>query len=79
MSTLSQSAFDHNRLEFMFRKKHVPHVHAHTPWYTHAHHDHTHAPMYVREYKCTHCGRKGHLANFFFDRLNSLNFAHKNI
>ena len=35
--------------------------------------------MYARVYKCTHCGRKGHLARFYFDRLNSTNFSNKNI
>ena len=35
--------------------------------------------MYARVYTCTHCGRKGHLAKFYFDRLNHLNFANKNV
>ena len=29
--------------------------------------------------ECTHCGRKGHLTKFYFGRLNSLNFANKNV
>jgi len=35
--------------------------------------------MYARVYKYTHCGRKGHLVKFFFDRINSYKFANKNI
>ena len=30
-STLSQCAFKHNKLELIFHKKHVPHVHTHQP------------------------------------------------
>jgi len=64
----------------MFHKKHIPHVQAHHPRHTsHAHLDYTHVHMYARMYTCTHCGRKSHLAKFYFDRLNSLNFANKNI
>ena len=29
--------------------------------------------------ECTHCGLKGHLAKFYFDRLNISNFANKNV
>jgi len=29
--------------------------------------------MYARVHTCTHCGRKVHLAKFYFDRLNILN------
>ena len=29
-------------------------------------------------YKCTHCGRKGHLAKFCYDRIHHVNFAKKN-
>ena len=55
-------------------------MHAHPTQHTpHVHHDHTHAHMYVRVYTCTHCDRKDHLAKFCFDRLNSLNFANKNV
>ena len=62
----------------MFRKKQISHAHAHTSWHTHAHHAHpTH--MYARVYKYIHCGRKGHLAKFYFDRINHLNFANKNV
>ena len=53
-------------------------MHLHTPWHTHAYHAHpTH--MYVRVYKYTHCGHKGHLAKFCFDRIDLLNFANKNV
>ena len=39
-STLSQCAMDHIKLESMFHKKHVPHIHAHHPRHTpHVHHD----------------------------------------
>ena len=62
----------------MFRKKHVPHVHAHHPRhiYAHfAHHDHTHSHVHTRVYKCTHYGRKGHLEKFCFDKIHHINFA----
>ena len=35
--------------------------------------------MHTSVYTCTHCGRKGHLVKFCFDRINHLNFANKNI
>ena len=35
--------------------------------------------MHVRVYKCTHYGRKGHLAKFCYDKVNSINFANKNV
>ena len=57
-------------------------MHAHNPWHTYAHyahHDHTHSRMHARVYKCTHCGRKGHLAKFCFNKVNSINFANNNI
>ena len=76
-STLSQCAMNHKRLESMFRKKHTPHMHAHPPWHTHAHHTHTRDSMYTSVYTSTHCGRKGHLAKFCYDRLNISNFANK--
>ena len=44
-----------------------------------AHHDHTHSHMHARVYKCTHCGHKSHLARFFFDRLNHVNFVNNNV
>ena len=79
-STLNQCAMDHKKLEFLFCKKQISHMHApstrHTP---HLHHDHTHSHMYARVYTCTHCGCKCHLAKFYFDRLNSLNFANNNV
>ena len=64
-STLSKCAFNHSRLESLFSKKQAPHVHAHHSQHAYAHfarHDHTHTHMHPRVYKCTHCGRKGHLA-----------------
>ena len=50
VSTLSQYAFNHSKLESIFRKKQVPHMHAQTPWHTHAHHAHTITSML----ECTH-------------------------
>ena len=35
--------------------------------------------MYARVYTCTHCGHKGHLAKFYFDKINYVNFIHKNV
>ena len=47
-----------------------PHVHhAHKP---HVHHPH-HAFKYERFYKCTYCGRNGHLAKFCYDHINGTN------
>ena len=33
----------------------------------------THSHVHTRVYKCTHCGRKGHLAKFYFDKINHIN------
>ena len=66
-----------HRLEFMFHKKHAPPMHAQKPWHTHASHIHTHNTMYAHVYTCTHCGRKGHLTKFCYDRLNTSNFVNK--
>ena len=44
-----------------------------------AHHDHIHSHMHARVYKCTHCGRKGYLAKFCYDKVNSINFVNKNV
>ena len=55
-STLSHCAKNHTRLESMFRKKHVPHIHAHHTRHTHAHHAHTYDYMYAHVYTYTHCG-----------------------
>ena len=66
-STLSKCAFNHKKLETLFSRKQVPHVHAHHPHHAYAHlarHDHTHTHMHPKVYKCTHCGRKCHLAKF---------------
>jgi len=68
---------DHKKLESMFRKKYTPHVHAHHSRHTHASHVHTHDTVYGPVYTCTHCGRKGHLAKFCYDRLHNSNFANK--
>ena len=74
-STLNNCACNHSRLETLFQKKQAPHIHAHNPRHTYAHyaHIHTHSHMHARVYACTHCGRKGHLARFCFDRLNHVN------
>ena len=66
----------------MFSKKQTPHIHAH---HNHAfayvaQHDHTPTHKHTKVYVCTHCGRKGHLAKFCYDNINSLNFAnYKNV
>ena len=79
-SNLSNCAFNHNRLGSMFRKKQIPHVHAQTPRHKYALHAHSHTThMHARVYTCTHCNPKGHLARFWFDRLNSINFTNNNI
>ena len=75
-STLSQCAKSHTRLKSLFRKKQVPIMHAHHPRHTHASHDH-HYTLYAHVYTCTHCGRKGHLAKFCFDRIHDENLATK--
>ena len=45
------------------------------PWFgdTHAHHAHAHDSMYIHVYTCTHCGRKGHLVKFYYDRIHTSN------
>ena len=66
----------------MFQKKQAPHVHTQHPRHTYAHfahHDHTHSHVHTKVYKCTHYGRKGHLAKFCYDKVNSINFANKNV
>ena len=82
-STLSNCAFNHKRLECLFSKKQAPHVHAHHPHHAYAYvarHDHNHTHKHSKVYKCTHCGRKGHLAKFCFDKLHHINFANnKNV
>ena len=35
--------------------------------------------MYAHVYTYTHYGRNGHLAKFYYDRINTLNFASKNV
>ena len=61
----------------MFRKKQVPHMHAHKSRHTHAPHVHTHNTLYAHVYTCTHCGHKGHLAKFCYDRVHDVNLANK--
>ena len=66
---------NHTRLESMFQKKHTPPMHAHKSRHTHASHTNTHNIMYAHVYTCIHCGRKGHLAKFCYDRVYNVNFA----
>jgi len=73
-STLSHCAMNHTRLETLIPKKQVPTLHAHPSRHTHASHDHHHH-MYAHVYTCTHCGRKGHLARFCYDRIYHENLA----
>ena len=73
-STMSQCAMNHSRLESLVRKKQVPtFMHAHPSRHTHTPHGHHHT--YAHVYTCTHCGRKGHLAKFCYDRLHTSNLA----
>ena len=50
---------------------------SHTHQEKHAQHAHTHqhkyAFMYGKVYTCTHCGHEGHLAKFYYAKLNMLN------
>ena len=79
-SNLSNCVFNHDRLESMFRKKQISYAHAQAPRHTYALHAHSHTThMHARVYKCTYCGRKGHLAKFYFDKINSLKFANNNV
>jgi len=45
---------------------HTPHIYARTPHTQLAH-------TLARMYHYSHCGRKGHLTNFCYDKLNILN------
>ena len=66
----------------MFSKKQTPHIHAqhHHAFAYVAHHDHTPTHKHTKVYTCTHCGRKGHLRKFCYDRLYHFNFAkNKNV
>ena len=74
--TLSHCAMNHTRLESLVRKKQVPSLHAHHPRHTHATHGNTNH-MYAHVYTCTHCGRKGHLTKFCYDRIHVSNLANK--
>ena len=83
-NVLKKCEFDKAKLEAMFSKKnsskrHIHTTHAHTSklhtkyaHVSHAHHTY-HAFMFDRVYTCTYCGRKGHLAKFYFDRINASN------
>ena len=47
----------------------TPHVHK-----SHVHKPHGHCAFkYEKIYKCTYCGRNGHLAKFCYDHINSMN------
>ena len=84
---LKDCAFNTKKLEDMFSKKHTSHAkdshvkipHAHTSHNTHAksthaHKSHTHyAFRYGRVYRCTYCGKNGHLAKFCYDQVNRSN------
>jgi len=76
-STLSQCVVSHTRLESLFQKKQVPSMHAHSPRHTHVTHGHHHHTLYAHVYTCTHCGRKGHLTRFCYDRIHDENLANK--
>ena len=52
-------------------------MHAHHPRHTHASHVHVHNTMYAHVYTCTHCGRKGHLTKFYYDKIHDENLATK--
>ena len=66
-STLSKCVFGNYRFEFIFQKKQDLKNTTRAPQHTH------HARMYAKVYQCTHYGRKSHLTNFCYDRLNSTN------
>ena len=68
---------NHTRLESMIYKKHAPRMHPHKSWHTHASYVHTHDSMFAHAYTCTHRGCKGHLAKFYYDRINDSKFANK--
>ena len=77
---MSSCAFNHSRLESLFQKKQVPHIHAHHSHHAYVtRHAHTQTHMHTKVYKCTHCGRKVHLVKFCYDKINALNFANKNV
>ena len=62
-----------------FSKKyfHITHAHTSKSHTKHAHISHAHyihhVFMYGRIYKCTYCDRHGHLAKFYYDRINCTN------
>ena len=64
-------------LDSLFQKKQVPSLHEHHPRHTHASHVHAHNTMYAHVYTCTHCGRKGHLTKFCYNRIHDSNLATK--
>ena len=52
-------------------------MHAHHSRHTHTSHVHTRDTIYARVCTCTHCGRKGYLAKFYFDKINDSNFVNR--
>ena len=68
---------DHKKLESIFRKKQVSHIHAHQSRHTQASHVHIHDTLYANVYTWTYYGRTGHLAKFCYDRIHNSNFANK--
>ena len=52
-------------------------IHAHHTRHTHASHAQTHNSKYAHVYTCAHCGRKGFLAIFCYDRVHNENFANR--
>ena len=54
-------------------------MYAHPLQHTHTHHAYTHDSLYTSVYTCIHCGQKGHLGKFYYDKINDLNFASKHV
>ena len=52
-------------------------MHAYKSWHTHAFHVYTHNTMFAHVYTYTHCGCKGHLAKFCYDRVYNVNLANR--
>ena len=81
-STKLEEIFSKKHMHSHAKTTHVHHAntshvnHAKIP---HAHKSHVHKPhahyafKYGRIYKCTYCGRNGHLAKFGYDHINSTN------
>ena len=50
----SSDVVNHSKLESLFQKKQVPHIHAHHHAFAYvAHHDHTHSHKHTKVYTCT--------------------------